>query len=386
MLMALVFGLLVLAGRESLGSTPAGSRGTTRDGALVLLNPLRGRRSCVAASLVWAGPATHTGGHAGDVAQRDGRGDLRQGRDGPGSSDISYRLFSSDKTTPRERLDLYVDADPRRPRRESSPRVTCSSSTRHGRAPARDRPASKAPADRAGKALDAVGSTRSTSTPRPRLACAVLMQVFLIARAGLAAAATQADASDERGPVPRVRLPRPWARSAASALIVLVPNLSVDYGVLRAFQQTLLVVAPVMAAGMWMLLRPLRRAARGARGRGARRTPARPRRCAARAPRRQPAAARAGELRHLLRPLLRLRLRDAGDDLAGAVDRRVDRANESESSPTATSASGCWRGSRQPAPVADRLYPTLLTKGAYVFVDAQILGQGVSARSSTPAT
>ena len=30
---------------------------------------------------------------------------------------------------------------------------------------------------------------------------------------------------------------------------MLVPNLSVDYGVLRAFQQTLLVVAPMMARG-----------------------------------------------------------------------------------------------------------------------------------------
>ena len=49
---------------------------------------------------------------------------------------------------------------------------------------------------------------------------------------------------------------------AALGLIVLVPNLSVDYGVLRAFQQTLLVVAPLMAAGLWMVLRPLGRAGR----------------------------------------------------------------------------------------------------------------------------
>ena len=44
---------------------------------------------------------------------------------------------------------------------------------------------------------------------------------------------------------------------AALGLIVLVPNLSVDYGVLRAFQQTMLVVAPLMAAGLALLLRPL---------------------------------------------------------------------------------------------------------------------------------
>ena len=36
---------------------------------------------------------------------------------------------------------------------------------------------------------------------------------------------------------------------AALGLVVVVPNLSVEYGVLRAFQQTLLVVAPVMATG-----------------------------------------------------------------------------------------------------------------------------------------
>ncbi len=46
---------------------------------------------------------------------------------------------------------------------------------------------------------------------------------------------------------------------AALGLVVVIPNLSVEYGVLRAFQQTLLVVAPVMAAGMWALLRPLGR-------------------------------------------------------------------------------------------------------------------------------
>ncbi len=30
------------------------------------------------------------------------------------------------------------------------------------------------------------------------------------------------------------------------------------------------------------------------------------------------------------------------------------------------------------APIADRLYPTLLTKDAYVYVDSQIVGKGTS--------
>ena len=66
-----------------------------------------------------------------------------------------------------------------------------------------------------------------------------------------------------------LRAPRRWmprevaflsvGAMAALGLIVLVPNLSVDYGVLRAFQQTLLVIAPLMAMGMWVALRPVAR-------------------------------------------------------------------------------------------------------------------------------
>jgi hypothetical protein len=45
----------------------------------------------------------------------------------------------------------------------------------------------------------------------------------------------------------------------ALALTVLAPGLSVEYGVLRAFQQALLILAPATAAGCALLMRPLRR-------------------------------------------------------------------------------------------------------------------------------
>ena len=45
----------------------------------------------------------------------------------------------------------------------------------------------------------------------------------------------------------------------AMALVVVVPSLSVEYGVLRAFMQTMLVVAPVAAIGLWWALRLVRR-------------------------------------------------------------------------------------------------------------------------------
>ena len=50
-----------------------------------------------------------------------------------------------------------------------------------------------------------------------------------------------------------------FAAMAALGLIVVVPNLSVDYGVLRAFQQTLSSIAPMAAVGLSVALRPVAR-------------------------------------------------------------------------------------------------------------------------------
>ena len=97
-----------LLGLAALGRGSAARGADTEHGPLVLLSPVIVAFLAVA-SLMWAGPATHTGGHAGDVAQRHDRGDLRPGRGRPGSSDVSYCLFSRDEVSPRERLDLFVD-------------------------------------------------------------------------------------------------------------------------------------------------------------------------------------------------------------------------------------------------------------------------------------
>jgi hypothetical protein len=95
-----------------------------------------------------------------------------------------------------------------------------------------------------------------------RIACAALLQVFLLL--GVAGMVW-------RGPRSSRRRARPGmsdevtcvvlGAGAALGLVVLVPNLSVEYGVLRAFQQTLLVAAPVTAAGMWTIVRAYRRRA-----------------------------------------------------------------------------------------------------------------------------
>jgi uncharacterized membrane protein len=158
---------------------------------------------------------------------------------------------------------------------------------------------------------------------------------------------------------------------AALALIVLVPNLSVDYGVLRAFQQTMLVVAPLMAAGLWLLLGPLTR--------------------------------RAGTLVVAVPVILLLILSGVLPALIGGQQERLalsnsgsyydrfytsDSENQAIDWLAATDAATGYRSkiisnrnvtvkmlaaTNNAAPVADRLYPTLLTRDAFVYVDAQIL-------------
>ena len=88
-----------------------------------------------------------------------------------------------------------------------------------------------------------------------KVACAGLLQVFLLL--GLVWLLWRRRGAGDPPRPPREVAFLSFGAVAALGLIVLVPNLSVDYGVLRAFQQTLLVVAPLMAAGLWMVLRRL---------------------------------------------------------------------------------------------------------------------------------
>jgi hypothetical protein len=166
----------------------------------------------------------------------------------------------------------------------------------------------------------------------------------------------------------------------ALALVVLVPNLSVDYGVLRAFQQTLLLIAPVTAMGMWVALSPLRRWRPRA---GSAVTAALP-------------VVLLLVLAGVLPALLggqqqRMALANAGtyydrflasdSEMAamhwlGAVD-HADRSNQRIIASRNVNVRLLGLSDNR-APVSDRLFPTLLTKDAYVFVDSEILDEGVS--------
>ncbi len=340
---------------------------------LVLLNPVI-VAFLVVASLAWAGPITHTGGHATAIAKQTVEAITGRGADGPGSSDASYALFAKDKATPRERLNSFVGETMtyRDQKIERSDLLI----KRPGRAelwPAII-PATKAPLTPVGKVLDKVGLDPVHVNAAAKVVTAGVMQVFLLL--GLVWLVWRRKGSGGVPRPPREITFLSLGAVAALALIVLVPNLSVDYGVLRAFQQTLLVVAPLMAVGLWMLVRPI--------------------------------ATRAGALVAVVPVVVLLILSGALPALLGGQQERLALANsgsyydrfyasDSETQAiswlAATDASTSYASkiisnrnvavkllaeTNNAAPIADRLYPTLLTTDAYVYVDAQILDEGRS--------
>jgi len=103
MLMGLVTAVVAMVALQAVRHRFRGQEGTARTAArstfgLVLLNPVV-IAFLVVASLLWAGPVTHTGGHASAVVKQTVAAITGNGQDGPGSSDTSYRLFAKDSTT-----------------------------------------------------------------------------------------------------------------------------------------------------------------------------------------------------------------------------------------------------------------------------------------------
>jgi hypothetical protein len=201
-----------------------------------------------------------------------------------------------------------------------------------------------------------------TQPPTPvKMACAVVMEGFLFL--GLVWLFRRRKARPGEEPLPREVTFLAWGSMAALGLIVVVPNLSVDYGVLRAFQQTMLVVAPVMATGIWFALRK----------------------------RVLVALLPVALLVVLAGTQERIGLANAGSyyDRFFASDSemgglawlgRVDHADRDNVRIIASRNVNVrlLALSENRAPVADRLFPTLLSRDGYVFVDGQVLDQGES--------
>ena len=305
------------------------------DGPKVLTHPLM-IAALVASTLAWSGPITGTGGHATEVFTETYRAITGQTDGGPSSSDTSYWLLSGDETTPRERMDSFVDAT-------------------------LDYRADEIPADLQVLPDPGAAVTEPELHAAPattvKLVCALVMQGFLFL--GLVWLLRRRKDSG----LPREVVFLVWGSMAALGLIVTVPNLSVEYGVLRAFQQTLLVVAPVMAMGMWFVLRkPVLTAV-------------------------VPVAL----LVVLAGTQQRMALENAGTyfdrfyvtdsamrgiEWLGQTD-RADKENERIIANRNVNVRLLGLSDNR-APVSDRLFPTMLSRDGYVFVDGQILDQGES--------
>ncbi|MEW2400071.1 DUF2206 domain-containing protein [Streptomyces sp. NPDC046862] len=203
-----------------------------------------------AMALVWAGPVTHTSGQLrttlSDVVQTA----LHPGKKSEGgSSDISYSLFGGTTMTPQQRLDAY--------------RTENLKQTAKGRAEGRYLPLKTVDAYRtpvvkqenmpltaAGKALDGVGVDVGTVNSLLRKAAAALLQLLL--GVGLLVVVL-----GRRGAFRPVRDQTTLTVGAVAllGLLTVIPSLSADYGVLRAFQQGLFFFAPFIAAGLLAVLR-----------------------------------------------------------------------------------------------------------------------------------
>jgi uncharacterized membrane protein len=342
---------------------------------MVLLNPFI-VAALAAMSLTWAGPITHTGAHATDVVRQTVDALTGQSSSGPASSDTSYSLFSRDKTTSRQRLDSFVSQTLEYRQKQLDPAQLLIRTPGPAALKPEIIPAQKAPLTGPGRLMRSVGLDPRVMDAGAKVVAAGLMQVLLIAGLVWLVLRRRLRSYD----VPPELAFLSVGAVAALGLIVVVPNLSVDYGALRAFQQAMLVVAPIMAAGLWLLLRPL----------GSRLAPV------------------VAGVTVAVPVVLLLVLGGSLPMLVGGNEPRLalsssgtyyDRFYTSDSEQQAidwlarTDANTGYRSkvisnrnvlvkmlaaTGNAAPVADRLYPTLLTRDAYVFMDPQIRLQGRS--------
>ncbi|SDT02715.1 Predicted membrane protein [Nocardioides scoriae] len=202
------------------------------------------------ATWTWVSPVTQSGGHLEETVTSTVSA-VVSGSSGPGSSDLSYGLFAGRQASPDERLAMFA-AETLDERRAESGAWLLDDAEAAALTPAtvdiRDDALTPV-----GRVLDAVGLDVTRGNALLRLGAALLLQVLLLA--GVALLALARFSTPRRRPglarwaVPTETLWLVLGAIAALGLVVVVPGLSASYGVLRAFQQGLLVFAPVIVVG-----------------------------------------------------------------------------------------------------------------------------------------
>jgi uncharacterized membrane protein len=195
---------------------------------------------------IWGGLATHTAGGAADEI----KGAVSGFFDGSGSksSAVSYGLFSGKTQSPQSILDQYREQTLKA--REKAPQGTYlpENVVAQYSTPVVNEP--NLPLTGIGRALGKVGVSASSLNTVIRLLAAYGEQVFVVI--GLVALIFSRNLNR--------RVSREFFYLCISALVMLglitvLPDLSVEYGVLRVFQTELIVLAPVMVIGSVTLCR-----------------------------------------------------------------------------------------------------------------------------------
>ncbi|MGE0878792.1 MAG: hypothetical protein AB7L13_20835 [Acidimicrobiia bacterium] len=206
---------------------------------------------------IWAGPLTHTSSGIVTTAKTAINTMLGRSDEAGRSSDTAYSIFGHSTVTPEERLADYreiavdrrgdndadyfpldiVETYPTAPRAEPDAAITA-----------------------AGRALERIGISPSTLNARARTTFTLMLQVFLLAGLGFTLLAPKRSAR---------RADDMFFLAAANVAMVFVqvvlPGLSVDYGLLRAFQQALMVAAVfIVTGGIALAPKRFTRAATGA--------------------------------------------------------------------------------------------------------------------------
>ena len=214
-------------------STRSGSQRVLTWGVIVALALL---------AFLWVGPITGTGGQAEETFRATLNSLMGKG-DGEQSSDTSYSIFGGAKQSAEALLSNYRNESIEHTAegREEGENYPLSEIDKYATAVVY---AEELPATTLGKSVEAVGIDVSTLNGLLRGGAPILLQLFIALGFLLVL-------------LGRARNCRPSpefvAGAAASivviALHVLLPNVSVDYGILRTFAQGLFWLAPFLAVG-----------------------------------------------------------------------------------------------------------------------------------------
>jgi uncharacterized membrane protein len=201
------------------------------------------------ATVVWNGPLTHTTGQFRSTTGQAVAEVIDRQHAKSGSSDTSYSLLGGSTVSAQQRLDEYRQQTLRW---TAGPRAKGAypplSETDKRTIQAVDQP--NMPLTKPGRALQhATGLDVAAISQVGRQSAARLLQVLLLVGLVICLWSRRRPFRPSRDQV---------TLSAAMLFVIglflIMPQLSVDYGVLRVFQQGLLIFAPFIAAGsLWML-------------------------------------------------------------------------------------------------------------------------------------